>query len=176
MNTLFLNSVSLCSSLNMKIIFHTDRRKGGYLYLYTGVDKIMEAPRNWGIEIVCIGYIERTSVCNAECSSSVCLHTVVFVSVHSWLCWVTDRMKEQENGGLVQMLFPNNDAPIHPAGIVQSCCEEHEGELQHPPWPAQSPTWTSMNHLVSFGDYSEEHIPTSNISKTTWRCSSRRMV
>jgi hypothetical protein len=33
--------------------------------------------------------------------------------------------------------------------------------------------WTT---LVSFGDYSEEQIPTSNISKATWRCSSRRMV
>jgi hypothetical protein len=36
-----------------------------------GVDKIMETRRNWGIELV--GYIERTSVGNGECSSSVCL-------------------------------------------------------------------------------------------------------
>jgi hypothetical protein len=33
--------------------------------------------------------------------------------------------------------------------------------------------WTQM---VSFGDYSKEQIPTSNASKATWRCSSRRMV
>jgi hypothetical protein len=41
--------------------------------------------------------------------------------------------------------FPNNDAlfqddnvPIHTAGTVQSWFEEHEGELQHLPSPAQS--------------------------------------
>jgi hypothetical protein len=33
--------------------------------------------------------------------------------------------------------------------------------------------WTT---LISFVDYSEEQIPTSNIFKATWRCSSRRMV
>jgi hypothetical protein len=31
--------------------------------------------------IVCVGYIERTSVGNTECSA-VCLHSVVLVSVH----------------------------------------------------------------------------------------------
>jgi hypothetical protein len=47
---------------------------------------------------------------------------------------------------MIQKLFPNNDAvfqddnvPIHTAGTVQSWFEEHEGELQHLPWPAQSP-------------------------------------
>jgi hypothetical protein len=42
------------------------------------------------------------------------------------------------------MLFPNNDAVfqddnsfIHTAGTVQSWFEEHEGELQHLPWPVQ---------------------------------------
>jgi hypothetical protein len=29
----------------------------------------------------CVAYIERTSVGNNECSSSVCLHSVVLVSV-----------------------------------------------------------------------------------------------
>jgi hypothetical protein len=44
------------------------------------------------------------------------------------------------------MVFLNNDAvlqnnngPIHTAGMVQSWFEEHEGELQHLPWPTQSP-------------------------------------
>jgi hypothetical protein len=44
------------------------------------------------------------------------------------------------------MLFPNNDAvfqydnaSIHIAGTVESWFEEHEGELQHLPRPAQSP-------------------------------------
>jgi hypothetical protein len=46
---------------------------------------------------------------------------------------------------MIQMLFPNNDAviqdenvPIHKDGTVQSWFEEHEGELQHLPCPAQS--------------------------------------
>jgi hypothetical protein len=33
--------------------------------------------------------------------------------------------------------------------------------------------WTT---LISFRDYSEEQVHTSNISKATWRCSSRRTV
>jgi hypothetical protein len=43
---------------------------------------------------------------------------------------------------MIQTLFPNNDAvfqddsaPIHTAGTVQPWFEEHEGELQHLPWP-----------------------------------------
>jgi hypothetical protein len=35
--------------------------------------------------------------------------------------------------------FQEENAPIHTAGTVQSWFEEHEGELQHLPWPAQSP-------------------------------------
>jgi hypothetical protein len=47
---------------------------------------------------------------------------------------------------MIQTLFPNKDAvfqydnaPIHTAGTVQSGSQEHEDELQHLPWPAQSP-------------------------------------
>jgi hypothetical protein len=36
-------------------------------------------------------------------------------------------------------VFKNDNAPNHTAGIVHSQCEEHEGELQRLPWPAQSP-------------------------------------
>jgi hypothetical protein len=51
-----------------------------YTYMQ-GLDNIMEILRYLGIEFVCFGYIERTSVGNTECASSVCLHCVVFVSV-----------------------------------------------------------------------------------------------
>jgi hypothetical protein len=44
---------------------------------------------------------------------------------------------------MIQMLFPKKDvifqddnAPIHAAETVQSWFEEHEGELGHLPWPA----------------------------------------
>jgi hypothetical protein len=43
---------------------------------------------------------------------------------------------------MIQTLFPNgavsqdDNAPIHTAGSVQSWFEDHEGELQHLPWPA----------------------------------------
>jgi transposase len=46
---------------------------------------------------------------------------------------------------VIQTLLPNKDAvlkddnaPIHTAGTVHSWFEEHEGELQHFPWPAKS--------------------------------------
>jgi hypothetical protein len=47
---------------------------------------------------------------------------------------------------MIQTLFPNSvaifrddNAYIHTAGTVQSWFEENEVELQHLPWPAQSP-------------------------------------
>jgi hypothetical protein len=36
-------------------------------------------------------------------------------------------------------LFQDDTAPIHTAGTEQSGFEEHEGELQHIPWPSQPP-------------------------------------
>jgi hypothetical protein len=38
-----------------------------------------------------------------------------------------------------EAVFQDDHAPIHTAGTVQSWFEEHEGELQHLCWPAQSP-------------------------------------
>jgi hypothetical protein len=56
-----------------------------------------------------------------------------------------DRLRNQVHH-MIQTLFPNNvsvchddNVPIHTAGTVQSWCEEHEGELQLLPWPAESP-------------------------------------
>jgi hypothetical protein len=53
---------------------------------------------------------------------------------------------------MIQMLFLNNNAPIHTAGTVLPWFEEHEGELQHLPWPAQLPHLNITEPLVSFGD------------------------
>jgi hypothetical protein len=56
-----------------------------------------------------------------------------------------DRLGNQVHP-MIQTLFPNNEsvfqdynAPIHTAITVQSWFQEHEGELQHLTWPAQSP-------------------------------------
>jgi hypothetical protein len=66
-----------------------------------------------------------------------------------------DRLGNQVHP-MSQTLFPNNDAvfqfdrvPIRTAGIVQLWFEEHEGELQHLPWPAQSPDLDNMETLWS---------------------------
>jgi hypothetical protein len=57
---------------------------------------------------------------------------------------------------MIQTLFPNNhavfqegNAPIHTAGTVRSWFEEHEGELQHLPWPEQSPDFNIAKPLWS---------------------------
>jgi hypothetical protein len=57
---------------------------------------------------------------------------------------------------MIQTLFPNNDAVsqhdnacIHTAGTVQSWFGEHEGELQHLPWSAQSPDLNIFDLLWS---------------------------
>jgi hypothetical protein len=53
--------------------------------------------------------------------------------------------------------FPNNNAifqddnsPIHTAGRVQSWFEEHEGALQHLPWPTQLPDLNIIKPLWLF--------------------------
>jgi hypothetical protein len=63
---------------------------------------------------------------------------------------------------MIQTLFRNDgavsqddNAPIHTAGTVQSWFDQHEGELQHLPWPAQSqnlniaePLWSVLETRV----------------------------
>jgi hypothetical protein len=51
-----------------------------YVDVYRGVDKIMETKKFR--KKICIGYSEKTSVGNTECSS-ICLYSVVLVPVHS---------------------------------------------------------------------------------------------
>jgi hypothetical protein len=65
-----------------------------------------------------------------------------------------DRLGNQVHP-IIQMLFPNSavfrddSVPIHIAGTVQSWFEEHEGELQHHPWPAYSPDFNIIEPLWS---------------------------
>jgi hypothetical protein len=72
---------------------------------------------------------------------------------------------------VIQTLFPNNGAvfpddnvPIHTAVSVQSWFEEQEGELQHLPWPAQSPDLNVTKPLWSLLETKARHrfpLPTS---------------
>jgi hypothetical protein len=68
----------------------------------------------------------------------ITLHCRITVREH------VDRLSNQVYP-IIQTLFPNNDvvfqddsAPIQTAHTVHSVLEEHEGELQHLPWAAQS--------------------------------------
>jgi transposase len=46
-------------------------------------------------------------------------------------------------------VFQDDNAPIHTAETVQTWVEEHEGQLQHFPWPAKSPDLNTTEPLWS---------------------------
>jgi hypothetical protein len=94
--TIFSDSNLIVRSQRIRSSNFNCRRGGG------GQPNI-KTQRNWGIEYVYVGYIKRTSVGSTGCSSSVCLHSVVLVSVHYWLCWMTVRVKESENWRISQL-------------------------------------------------------------------------
>jgi hypothetical protein len=51
---------------------------------------------------------------------------------------------------MIQALLPKNDAVFQDtAGTVKSWFEEHEREVQHLPWPAQSPHLNITEQLWS---------------------------
>jgi hypothetical protein len=58
-------------------------------------------------------------------------------------------------------------APIHMVGPVQSWFEEHESELQHLPWPAQSPDLNITETVWPILEARVRKFPTSNISMET---------
>jgi hypothetical protein len=84
---------------------------------------------------------------------------------------------------MIQRLFPNKEAVfqvdnahIHTTGTVQSWFEQHEVNLTYS-LAAKSPDFNIIEPLWSVLETkSEIKIPTSNIGRATWSCSSRRIV
>jgi hypothetical protein len=87
----------------------------------------------------------RGRFCDGLGSNIVVQYSVGLIITHHGRITAREYMDRLGNQvrPMIQTLFLNNDAvyqddsaPIHTAGTVQSWFEEHEGELQHRPWPA----------------------------------------
>jgi hypothetical protein len=48
------------------------------------------------------------------------------------------------------IIFHDENSPMHTARSAQSWFEEHEDALQHLPWPAQLPHLSIIETVVSF--------------------------
>jgi hypothetical protein len=79
---------------------------------------------------------------------------------------------------MIQTLYSNNDAvfkddnaPIHTTGTLQSWFEEHEGELQHLSWPAQSP---DLNITEPLWSVFENRVMNRFLPATFVKCGNQR--
>jgi hypothetical protein len=100
----------------------------------------------------------RGRFCNDLGSSIVVPYSVgPIISLHDRITAreYVDRLGNQVRP-MIQMLLPNMDALlqsgkvlIHITGTVESWFEEHEGKLQHRPWPAQLPNLNITGPLWS---------------------------
>jgi hypothetical protein len=115
----------------------------------------------------------RGRFCHGLGSNNVVQYSVVpIITLHSRITSreYVDRLGNQMHP-MIQTLFPNNEpvfkqdsSPIHTAGTVQSWFEEHEGELQYLPWPAQSSDLNIIESLWSVSETRERNMfppPTS---------------
>jgi hypothetical protein len=95
-----------------------------------------------------------------------------------WAAWVTGASHDPDVISEQWCSFPRWYCPIHTAGTVQSLFEEHEGELQHLPWPAQSsdlnisePLWSVLVNRVR-GRFQPQPSPplkqTKDVLKKEW--------
>jgi hypothetical protein len=65
----------------------------------------------------------------------------------TWTGWVMRYIHDPDVISDIDAIFQEDSAPIHTAGTVQSWFEEHEGELQHLTWSAQSPDLNIVESL-----------------------------
>jgi hypothetical protein len=88
----------------------------------------------------------------------------------TWTGWVISDLDISEQ----RCSLPRQHCPLHKAATVQSCFEEHEGELQHLTWPAQSPNLNITEPVLE--TRSRNIFPPPTSLKQLENFPSRRMV